>query len=54
MMDNFKLVTDSACELDDDLINFFDAETVPFSMMLENVNYIDDDHLDVRNFVKAM
>ena len=23
-------------------------------MMLENVNYIDDDHLDVRNFVKAM
>ncbi len=54
MMDNFKLVTDSACELDDDLIKFFDAETVPFSMMLENVNYIDDDHLDVRNFVKAM
>ncbi|MEM1484647.1 DegV family protein [Oscillospiraceae bacterium PP1C4] len=51
---DYKLVVDSCCELIPELKNSMQAESVPLSMLLEGVNYIDDDTLDVPQFIKAM
>lgn len=53
-MDDFKFVPDSCCDLPDELSRYFRAEMVPFSMLLENVNYIDDAALDMTKWLAAM
>ena len=47
-MQDFKLVSDSCCDLTPELASFFNGEMVPFSMLLENINYTDDDSLALR------
>ena len=53
-MQDFKLVSDSCCDLTPELASFFNGEMVPFSMLLENINYTDDDSLDIGHWLAAM
>ena len=46
-MQDLKLLSDSGCDLTPELASFFNGEMVPFSMLLENINYTDDDSLDI-------
>lgn len=49
----YKLVVDSCCELIPDFQSL-EAESAPLSMMLDGVNYTDDEHLDRNHFIRAM
>ena len=49
-----KLVADSSCELIPELEESLAAETVPFSMMVDGVNYIDHAGMDLAHFLTAM
>ena len=53
-MQDFKLVSDSCCDLTPELASFFNGEMVPFSMLLENINYTDDDSLVIGHWLAAM
>lgn len=53
-MQDFKLVSDSCCDLTPELASFFNGEMVPFSMLLENINYTDDASLDIGHWLSAM
>lgn len=53
-MDNFTLVADSCCEIIPALEEFFAPVPVPFSMLLDGVNYTDDSALDIPRFVAAI
>lgn len=49
----YKLVVDSCCELIPE-IRTMDTESAPLFMLLDGVNYIDDESLDIRHFINAM
>ncbi len=51
---DYKLIVDSCCELVPSLKNTMDAESVPLSITLEGVSYIDDETLSIPHFLKAM
>lgn len=53
-MDDFKLVSDSCNDLPADLAEYFRAELIPFSMLLENVSYVDNHSLDIAKWLAAM
>ncbi|MFZ2537533.1 MAG: DegV family protein, partial [Oscillospiraceae bacterium] len=50
----YRLIADSGCDLTPELIESLDARSVPLIMTLGDDVYVDDDHLDVDNFVKKM
>ena len=49
----YKLVVDSCCELIPELQSL-NPETAPLSMLLDGVNYIDDELLNINHFISAM
>lgn len=49
----YKLVVDSCCELTPELKEI-NTQSAALSMMLDGVNYTDDEHLDIQHFIKAM
>jgi len=53
-MKPFKLVVDSCCELLPILRDELDAESVPLSLFVDEHEYIDDDNLDINEFLTAM
>jgi len=50
----YKLVVDSCCELIPVLKESLNAKTVPLKMTVDGIEYIDDEHLDVKNFIEKM
>lgn len=50
----YKIISDSGCDLTPELKKELAIETVPFSMTLGNTIYIDDENLDVENFMAEM
>lgn len=50
---DYKLVVDSCCELIPEL-NELNTQSAALSIMLDGVNYTDDEHLDIQHFIKAM
>jgi len=50
----YKLVVDSCCELVPELKKKLHAETVPLKMTVNGKEYIDDEKLDVNDFIKKM
>ncbi|MBE6906221.1 DegV family protein [Marasmitruncus massiliensis] len=49
----YKLVVDSCCELIPELRSL-NPESAPLSMLLDGVNYIDDELLNINHFISAM
>lgn len=50
----FKIVSDSGCNLTPELKKEFVVETVPFFMTLGNTLYKDDENLEIEKFLKEM
>jgi DegV family protein with EDD domain len=50
----YKIVSDSGCDLTPELKREWIIETVPLSMMLGNTIYKDDENLDIENFMAEM
>ena len=49
-----KLIVDSCCELIPELEESLGAQAVPLSMLVDGVTYVDDQNLDVNEFLAAM
>lgn len=50
----YKLIVDSCCELVDELKDKLQAESVPLSMYVDGREFVDDENLDVQEFITAM
>lgn len=50
-MEDILLVVDSSCELTPELTSYFRTEIVPFALLLEGVNHIDDGTINIPNFL---
>jgi DegV family protein with EDD domain len=53
-MMNYKIVADSGCDLTPELKEQIAVELVPLTMSLGNETYVDDEKLDVKNFMANM
>lgn len=51
---NYKIVSDSSCDLTPSLKKDLDVQIAPLSMMLGNEVYVDNEELDVANFIAKM
>ncbi|MEZ4357356.1 MAG: DegV family protein [Eubacteriales bacterium] len=51
---DYKIISDSGCDLTSDLKKELDVEVVPLSMTLGDDTYIDDEALDVNSFIEKM
>lgn len=51
---DYKIVSDSGCDLTPELKKTLEVETVPLSMSLGNETYIDNEQLDTDDFIEKM
>ena len=52
---DYKLIADSCCELTEELRQSdLQAETVPLTILLDDVNYVDDHTLDIPGFLASL
>ncbi len=51
---DYKIVSDSSCDLTPEQKTELDVEVVPLSMTLGNETYVDNEALDVDNFIRKM
>lgn len=51
---DYRVVADSSCEPASEITDALNLDIVPFSMLVEGVNYVDDKNIDVKRFVDAM
>jgi DegV family protein with EDD domain len=51
---NFKIVTDSCCDLSDELKKRMNVDLVPLTIQAGNKAYKDDESLDIKELLKAM
>lgn len=49
-----KIVADSCCDLNQDLIEKMNIKIAPLTIQLEGQEYRDDEHLDIDNFIARM
>jgi DegV family protein with EDD domain len=50
----YRIISDSGCDLTPELKNELNVETVPFFMTLGSTTYKDDENLDIDNFLDEM
>jgi len=53
-MMKYKLVVDSCCELVPELVESLSAESVPLKMIVGDKEFVDDENLDVSDFINKM
>lgn len=51
---DYKIVSDSSLDLNDELEKIIDVEQIPFRLYIDEEEIIDDRTLDVNNFIKRM
>lgn len=51
---DYRIVADSSCDLNDELIKRMDVELVPFKIDIDNFSYIDDKDIDVLDMIAKM
>lgn len=51
---SIKIVADSSCDLNDELKKSMNINLVPLTLELENETFIDDEKLDIKDYVKRM
>lgn len=51
---NYKIIADSSADVDQAFLASYPVTIVPFRLNLEGVEYVDDDQLDVDDFVSKM
>src|SRR3712207_878944 len=51
---DIKIVTDSGCDLSQELKENMNVEAVPLTLQLEDKEYIDDENLDILKYIKDM
>jgi DegV family protein with EDD domain len=49
-----KIVADSSCELSEDIKKDMNIEIVPLNLMLEDKHFIDDENLDIKDYIRQM
>lgn len=49
-----KIVADSSCDLSKEIKQNINIEIAPLTLQLEGKNYIDDESLDIKGYIKAM
>lgn len=49
-----KIIADSACDLTEEMRRKMGIELVPLTLRLEDKEFVDDENLDVRAYIKAM
>ncbi len=52
-MDN-RIVADSSCDLNEEMEREVDVYLVPFKIDIDDHSFIDDENLDINNFIKTM
>ena len=50
----YNLIADSCCDLTDEMQSAFDAKMVPLTLLLGSREYIDDESLNVPEFIRTM
>ena len=48
------IVADSCCDLTEEMKSKLDIELVPLTLQLDDVDYLDDENLDVDKYIEAM
>lgn len=51
---SIKIVADSSCDLSEELKNKMNVDIAPLIMRLEDKEYVDDDTLDIKEYIKNM
>jgi DegV family protein with EDD domain len=51
---DYKIVADSSCDVTDELKKLWKIVTIPFSLLLDEKEYIDDENLDQKMFMAEM
>jgi DegV family protein with EDD domain len=51
---SIKIVADSSCDLTDEMKKELNVEIAPLVLQLEDKSYIDDENLDIKQYLKAM
>lgn len=51
---DYKIVADSGCDVNDDIKKMTGMELVPLTMRLDDREYIDDENLDINEYIDAM
>lgn len=51
---DYKIVADSSCDLNEDLMNELNISLVPFKIDIDDNSFIDDEKLDVKEMIKVM
>jgi DegV family protein with EDD domain len=51
---SIKIVADSSCDLTDEMKSQMNVEIAPLVLQLGDKNYVDDENLDVKQYIKAM
>ena len=49
-----QLIVDSSCELNDDMIKSMDVSIVPFKITMDGTEFIDNENLDIEDFLMTM
>lgn len=50
----FKIIADSSCDLTDEMKKNMNVEIVPLTLRLEDKEYIDNESLDIKEYIKNM
>jgi DegV family protein with EDD domain len=51
---SIKIVADSSCDLTDEMKKEMNVDIAPLILQLEDTSYVDDEKLDVKQYIKAM
>lgn len=51
---DYKIISDSSCDLTKEYEEKLDIDFVPFKIDVEDKTFVDDDNLDVQNFIQEM
>jgi DegV family protein with EDD domain len=51
---SIKIVADSSCDLTDEMKKELNVDIAPLILQLEDTSYVDDEKLDVKQYIKAM
>lgn len=49
-----KIVADSSCDLNEEMKKDVDVTLIPFNISIDDKEFVDDENLDVKNFVREM
>lgn len=50
----YKILADSSCDITDDMKRAMDATLIPLTMEVDGIRYVDDEHLDVSDYIAKM